>query len=176
MGCLNKAWLILQTSNCKWATVLSILVVIAYFSVTLRDARSARHCFLHSCKTEATGAELTFHHNITENFMANKILLKHIYCSYSRTHNIQNGFLHSLLLFLGHHCCWTETNILVKNFMLFVSLHFPQYFYWSLPYHCFGCYLCLFNFTFKLSISTDMIIEIQITKMLAKLLTESRWR
>jgi len=32
--------------------------------------------------------------------MVNKILLKQIYCSYSRTYNIQNGFLHSLLLFL----------------------------------------------------------------------------
>jgi len=36
------------------------------------------------------------------------------------------------------------------------------------------CVLC--NFTYKLSISTDMIIEIQITKLLAKLSTESHWR
>ena len=34
----------------------------------------------------------------------------------------------------------------------------------------------LFNFTCKLIISTDMIIEIKITKLLAKLLTESHWR
>jgi len=32
--------------------------------------------------------------------MVNKINLKQIYCSYSRTHNIQIGFLHFLLLFL----------------------------------------------------------------------------
>ena len=33
----------------------------------------------------------------------------------------------------------------------------------------------LCNFTYKLSIFTDMIIEIQITKLLAKLPTESHW-
>ena len=31
----------MQTSNCKWATALSILVIIVYFSVTLRDVRRA---------------------------------------------------------------------------------------------------------------------------------------
>ena len=36
------------------------------------------------------------------------------------------------------------------------------------------CVLC--NFTYKLSTSTDVIIEIQITKLLAKLLTESHCR
>jgi len=36
------------------------------------------------------------------------------------------------------------------------------------------CVLC--NSTYKLSISTDMIIEIQITKLLAKLPRESHWR
>jgi len=44
--------------------------------------------------------ELTFHHSIIGNFIVNKILLKQIYCSYSRTRNTQNGFLHSLSLFL----------------------------------------------------------------------------
>jgi len=34
----------------------------------------------------------------------------------------------------------------------------------------------LSNSTYKLSISTDMIIEALITKLLAKLLTESHWR
>jgi len=32
------------------------------------------------------------------------------------------------------------------------------------------------NYTYKLSIITDMIIEIQITKLPAKLPTESHWR
>jgi len=36
------------------------------------------------------------------------------------------------------------------------------------------CVLC--NSTCKLIISTGMIIEIQITKLLAKLVTESHWR
>ena len=34
----------------------------------------------------------------------------------------------------------------------------------------------LSNSTYKLSISTDMIIEILITKFLAKILAESHWR
>jgi len=37
-----------------------------------------------------------------------------------------------------------------------------------------ACVLC--NSTCKLIISTDMIIEIEITKLLSKLLTESHWR
>jgi len=42
-GMLNKSWILLQTSNCKRATALSalVIVIIVYFSVTLRDARSA---------------------------------------------------------------------------------------------------------------------------------------
>jgi len=56
------------------------------------------------------------------------------------------GFLHSLLLFWGQYCCWTETSILVNNFLFFISLHFPQYFYWHLPYRWFGCYLCFMWF------------------------------
>jgi len=44
-GCLNKSWLLLETSNCKWATAFSILVILVYFSVTLRDARRAGGLF-----------------------------------------------------------------------------------------------------------------------------------
>jgi len=78
--------------------------------------------------------------------------------------------------FWGQHCCWTETNILVKNVLVFISLHFPQYFYWlpALPLLWLLPVLC--NSTYKLSISTDVIIEIQITKLLTKLLIESHWR
>jgi len=74
-GMLNKSGLLLQNSNCKWATALSVLVVIiiVYFSVTLRDARRAGGCFPCSFNREATGAELTFHHSIIGNFMVNKI-------------------------------------------------------------------------------------------------------
>jgi len=86
--------------------------------------------------------ELTFHHSIIGNFMDNKIWLKQIYCSYSRTHNIQNGFYTPCYYFWGQHFYWTETNILVKTFLFFISLHFPQYLYWPQPYRCFGCYLC----------------------------------
>jgi len=78
--------------------------------------------------------------------------------------------------FWGQHGCWTETNILVKNFLLFISFHFPQ----DLLTHCSTvapATTCgLHNSTYKLSISTDMIVEIQIAKLLAKLVTESYWR
>jgi len=63
VGCLNKSWLLLQNSNCKWATVLSILVIIVYFSVTLsychgrrRAGASRWHCFPGCFNREATGA------------------------------------------------------------------------------------------------------------------------
>jgi len=36
VGCLNKSRLLLQNSNCKWATALSISVEIMYFAVTPR--------------------------------------------------------------------------------------------------------------------------------------------
>jgi len=41
VGCQNKSWLLLQTSNYEWATALSILVIILYFSIALRGARRA---------------------------------------------------------------------------------------------------------------------------------------
>ena len=77
--------------------------------------------------------------------------------------------------FWGQHCCLTETNILVKNFLFFVNLHFPQCLYWPLPTAASAATCVLSNSTYKLSISTDMIIEILITKLLAKFLAESHW-
>jgi len=59
--------------NCKWATALSILVIIVYFSVTLRDTRRAGALLPCSFKREAKGRELTFHHSIIGNFMVNEI-------------------------------------------------------------------------------------------------------
>ena len=43
-----------------------------------------------------------------------------------------------------------------------------------LPYTAATCVLS--NSTYKLSISTDMTVETQVTKLRAKLLTESHWR
>jgi len=40
-GLLKHILTTLKTSNCKWATALSIFVIIVYFSVILRDARRA---------------------------------------------------------------------------------------------------------------------------------------
>jgi len=51
--------------------------------------------------------------------MVNKIYLKQIYCSYSRTHNSENGFLLLFSVIIFEDCCWTETNILVKIFCFF---------------------------------------------------------
>jgi len=56
---LNNSWLLLQTSNCKWATASRVLVIIVYFSVTPRDAWERGHYggnfFPCSLKSEATG-------------------------------------------------------------------------------------------------------------------------
>jgi len=71
--------------------------------------------------------------------------LKQTYYSYSRTHNIQNS-LYSLLVFLRSTLLLNRNKLLVKNFLFFISLHFPQYVYWPLPYSCFGSYLCFMWF------------------------------
>jgi len=67
----------LQTSTCQWATALCIQVMIVHFSAPPRDASERGHYggnfFPCSFKREATGAELTFNHSITRNFMVNKI-------------------------------------------------------------------------------------------------------
>ena len=141
MGCLNKSWLLLQISNRKWATALSISVVIVFcvlFSYSQGRAESggiASPVLSKGKQREATGSELTFHDSIIRNFMVNKIQLKQIYCSYSRTHNIQNVFLHSLLLFSRStlYLNRNKQNVLVKTFLFILSLHFSQYFYWPLP-------------------------------------------
>jgi len=120
----------------RWVYQLK-LCTLQLLPVTPRDNGERGHCFLCSFKKEATGPEVTFHNSVIGNFMVNKIYLKQIYCSYSRSHNIQNVFLHCCCYFWGQHCCWTETNILVKNFLFFISSHFPQHFYCPLPYRCY---------------------------------------
>jgi len=48
---------------------LSILVILVYFSVTLRDARRAGALLPLFFPKGGNGAELTFHYSIIENFM-----------------------------------------------------------------------------------------------------------
>ena len=81
------------------------------FQLLSGTRRGRGHCFPCFFKREETGAEITFHHSIIGYFMVNKVkvLLKQIYCSYSRTHKIQNGFLHSLLVF------WRSSLLLIRN-------------------------------------------------------------
>jgi len=135
------------------------------------------HCFLCSFKREATGAELTFHHSLVGNFMVNKISLKQIYCSYSRTHNTQNGFLHSLSLFLRSTLLLNRNKHIGEECFVFYKFEFQlNTFTDPCPTAASAATCVLCNSTCKLIISTDMIIEIQITKLLAKLLTESHWR
>jgi len=97
-----------------------------------------------------------------------------MYCGYSRTHNIQNGFLHSLLLFLRSTLLLKRNKHIGEECFVFHNFEFklntitdPR------PGAASAATYVLCNFTYKLIISTDMIIEIQITKLLAKLLTES---
>jgi len=103
--------------------------IIVYFSVTLRDARRAgalRALLPHFFQNGSNGAELTFHHSIIGNFMVNKVFLKQIYCSYSRTHNIQNGFLHSLLVFLRSTLLLNKNKPIGEEFFVFYKLAFPS--------------------------------------------------
>ena len=105
--------------------------------------------------------------------------MKQIYCSYSLTHNIQNGFLHSLLVFVRSTLFLNRNRYIGEEFFVFYKFAFPSILLLTpaltllrlLPVTCVLC-----DFTYKLSISIDMIIEIQITKLLEKLLTESHWR
>jgi len=64
----------------------------------------------------------------------------------------------------------------VKNVLLFISVHFPQHLQTPCPTAAPVAICVLSNSTYKLSISTDMIVEIQTTKLLEKLLTVSHWR
>jgi len=73
VGCLNKSCLLFQTSDCKWETELSILVVIVYFSVTLRDARRAGALLPLFFQKGGNGGGITFHHSIMGNLMVNKL-------------------------------------------------------------------------------------------------------
>ena len=155
------------------------IIVQATFQLLSGTRGERGHCFPCSFIREATGAELTFHHSNIGNFMVNMIQLKQIYCSYSRTHNIQNGVLHSLLLFLrstlllnrnkhiGEECFVCYTASLNFNLNTFTG---------PCPTAASAATCVLCNSTCKVIISADMIIEIQITKLLAKLLTESHWR
>jgi len=80
--------------NCAFFTYSQLL------PGTPESGRLHGQCLSCSFKREETGAEVTFHNSIMGNFMVNKIYLKQIYCSYSRTHNIQNGLLLFLLVCL----------------------------------------------------------------------------
>ena len=59
--------------------------------------------------------------------------------------------------FWGQHFCLTETNILVKNFVFFVNLDFLNTFFDQCPSAASAATCVLCNFTYKLSLSIDMI-------------------
>ena len=153
------------------------IIVQATFQLLSGTRRERGHCFPCFFKREVTGAELTFHHSIIGNYMVSKIQLKQNYCSYSRIHNTQNVFLHSVSLFLRSTLLLNRNKHIGEECFLFISLNFNLNTFTD-PCHTAAsaatCDLC--NSTCKLIISADMIIEIQITKLLAKFLTESHWR
>ena len=101
--------------------------------------------------------------------MFNKVLLKQIYCSYSRTRNIQNGFVHSLLVFLRSTLLLNRNKHISEAFFVFCKFAFPfNTFTVPCPTTASAATCVLCDFTYELSISTDMIIEIQITKLLTE--------
>jgi len=66
---------------------------------------------------------------------------------------------------------------MVKNVLFFISLNFNlNTFTEPCPTAASAATCVLCNSTCKLIISTDMITKMQITKLLAKRLTESHWR
>jgi len=66
--------------------------------------------------------------------MVNKVWLKQIYCSYSRTHNTQNGFLHSLSLFSRSTLLLHRNKHIGEECFVFYKFEFQfKYFYWPLP-------------------------------------------
>jgi len=72
-------------------------------------------------------------------------------------------------------------SVLVKNFVLFINCISLNIFTNPLPYHCSCVFIWrlpvfLSNSTYKLSTSADMIVKIQVTKLITKLLAESHWR
>ena len=100
------------------------IIVQATFQL-LSGTRGERvHFFPCSVKRESTGAEVTFHHSIIGNFMVNKIQLKQIYCSYSRTRNTQNVFLHSLSLFLRTTLLLNRNKHIVEGCFVFYKFEF----------------------------------------------------
>jgi len=80
--------------------------------------------------------------------------------------------------FLSQHCCLTETSALLKTFLFFYKfasqspLLLPPT---ASPTAALAATCGLFSSTYKCDISTDTIVEIQVTKLLTKLLTESHW-
>jgi len=52
--------------------------------------------------------------------MVNKIWLKQMHCSYSRTHNIMNDFLHFLLLFVSSTLLLNRNKHIGEEFVYFL--------------------------------------------------------
>jgi len=102
--------------------------------------------------------EVTFHNSIMGNFIVNKIYLKQIYCSYSIIHNIQNGFLHFVLLLLRSTMLLNRNKHIAEDMFVFNKFAFPSTVILSPCPTAATCVLS--NSTYKLSISTEMIVEI----------------
>jgi len=103
--------------------------------------------------------------------MVNKIYLKQIYCSYSRTHNIQNGFPHFLLLFLRSTLLLKINKHIGEELFVFYKFAFPSTLLMSRCPTAASAVTCVSRYsTYKLSISADMIVEIQVTKLLTNFL------
>jgi len=89
--------------------------------------------------------------------MVNKIYLKQIYCSYSRTHNIQNSFLRFLLFLLRSALLLNRNKRTGEEFFVFYKFAFSAILLlspWPTAATC-----VLSNSTYKLSIYTDMIAD-----------------
>jgi len=144
VGCLNKSWLLLQTFNCKWTTALSILVIILFFSVTLRDVRRAGTLLPLFFQKGGNGGGGNFssqYHRISW-LIRSTVVETNLLQLFTHPQHSEWFSTLSVIIFEVNSVAEQKQTCWWKHFLFIISLHFPQYFYWPLPYRCFGCYLC----------------------------------
>jgi len=114
-----------------------------------------------SFKRKATGVEVTFHNSIIGNFMINKIYLKQIYCTAIHAPTTFTMVFYTFFYyFWSQHCLLNRNKYIGETFFVFDKFAFPSTLLLIPSPTAATC--ALSNSTYKLSISTDMVVEIQV--------------
>jgi len=120
--------------------------------------------------------ELTFHHSIIGKFMVNMIWLKQLFTHPQHSEWCSEWCSLSVIIFEVNIVSSQKQTYWWRNLcflQICISLNAISD---PCPSAASSATCVLSNSTHKLSISTDMIIEILFAKLLAKFLTESHWR